>query len=170
MIPNVSNYASWVGTSLCARACLCVCAFVLARVTTLTCVCVRVPNRPDGHAHPYCGPCLLTMAETEMDSVHLTPTTPPQVIARGVGCWVKDACAEFPSHTAVSRRRLSACRFSAAHNATGRKVGACKRFAEDGKVSSCHSRIQNLSLRVILSCAVHCGVLSLTWLHFYKLW
>lgn len=45
MIPNVSNYARGVGTRLC------VCAHV--------CALSRACNRPDGHAHPYAGLCVI---------------------------------------------------------------------------------------------------------------
>lgn len=48
MIPNVSNYASWVGTSPWAGACFCPCTFCVRALTTLACVlraCLESPWR-----------------------------------------------------------------------------------------------------------------------------
>lgn len=136
------------------------CAFVRASLTTLTCVCERVWNRPDGHAHPYCDPCLVTMAETEMDSVLLTPKASPQVTARGAGCSGKDACTEVLRHTAVNWWRRSACRSSAAHNTTGRRMGACEQME---KYQAVTTEGESVSPSKTVLCI--CGVLNLTWLH-----
>ena len=85
MIPNVSNYASGVGTRRFKR------------------VCVRASIRPDRHAHPRTVLCLFMSAATQMDSLVLTSAASSQVSAQGDEWRIQWRFLFFQMHTHICR-------------------------------------------------------------------